>query len=195
MNNWSNGMVAVVGGTGALGSAIARRLAKAGVAAIVGSRSAASAAAKAEELGLGLTEMANAEAATTAELVIVTESFAAQKATLSDVSPFGVGKTEVDTTLPLMTPRVIRVQLPSEGSAAARARSIPGDDVWIRRIGTPELRHADRGHGCSRRTNHRGVSAAPDDTQCRLKLKPAGHNRFYASLTDVTKPGPSGLRR
>lgn len=129
MSNWNGGPVAVIGGTGALGSAIARRLAKAGVVVIVGSRSAESAAAKAEELGFGLTGMGNAEAATAADLIIVTVPFAAQETTLREIAPFVAGKIVVDTTVPLVPPRVMRVQLPAEGSAAARARSLLGDDV------------------------------------------------------------------
>lgn len=129
MSNWNGGPVAVVGGTGALGSAIARRLAKAGVAVIVGSRSAESAVAKAQELGFGLTGMGNAEAAAAADLVIVTVPFVAQETTLREIAPFVAGKIVVDTTVPLMPPRVMRVQLPAEGSAAARARSLLGDDV------------------------------------------------------------------
>ncbi len=129
MSNWNGGSVAVVGGTGALGSAIARRLAKAGVAVIVGSRSAESAAAKASELGFGLTGMSNPEAAAAAALVIVTVPFAAQEATLLEIAPFVAGKIVVDTTVPLVPPKVMRVQLPAEGSAAARARTLLGDDV------------------------------------------------------------------
>ena len=129
MSNWNGGPVAVVGGTGALGSAIARRLAKAGVAVILGSRSAQSAADKAVELGFGLTGMSNAEATAAADLVIVTVPFAAQESTLREIAPFVAGKIVVDTTVPLMPPRVMRVQLPAEGSAAARARSLLGDDV------------------------------------------------------------------
>ena len=44
-------VIAVLGGTGALGSAIARRLAKAGRTVIIGSRKPESAAETAEQLG------------------------------------------------------------------------------------------------------------------------------------------------
>lgn len=131
MSNWNGGKVAVVGGTGALGSAMARRLAKAGVAVIVGSRNAESAAAKASEIGFGVTGMGNAQAAAAAELVIVTVPFAAQEATLHEIRPFVGGKIVVDTTVPLMPPRVMRVQLPFEGSAAARTRSLLGEGVRV----------------------------------------------------------------
>ena len=129
MAHWTGGKVAIVGGTGALGSAIARRLGKAGVPVIVGSRSAESAQARAAELGLGLTGMANAEAAAAAELVIVTVPFAAQEATLRQIAPHVAGKIVCDTTVPLVPPKVMRVQLPAEGSAAARARDLLGVGV------------------------------------------------------------------
>ena len=51
--------IAVIGGTGKLGSALAWRLARAGRDVIIGSRTAESAAKKAVELGLGLTGMAS----------------------------------------------------------------------------------------------------------------------------------------
>ena len=63
--------IGVIGGTGALGKAIARRLAKAGHAVTIGSRAAESAAATAAELGAagGAT---NADAAAGQDVVIVT---------------------------------------------------------------------------------------------------------------------------
>ena len=77
-----DGTIAVIGGTGKLGAAIARRLAKAGRKVLIGSRSAQSATKTAAELGLGLTGLANADAAMAASIVIVTVPYAAQEATL-----------------------------------------------------------------------------------------------------------------
>ena len=123
--------IAVVGGTGNLGSALAWRLARAGRRVIIGSRSAESAIARAAELGHGLTGMANADAAAAADIVFVTVPFAAQAATLAEISPHVSGKIVVETTVPLMPPKVMRVQLPSEGSAAARAQAMLGEDVRL----------------------------------------------------------------
>ena len=119
--------IAVIGGTGNLGAAIARRLAKAGRKVVIGSRSAESAQKAADELGFGLTGLANAAAAAAAELVIVTVPFGAQEATLADIAPHVAGKIVVDTTVPLVPPKVMRVQMPTEGSAAARAAKLLGD--------------------------------------------------------------------
>ena len=123
--------IAVVGGTGQLGSAIAWRLARAGYQVTIGSRSAESAQAKAAELGHGLTGMANADAAAGADIVLVTVPFSAQAGTLEDIKGHVAGKIVVDTTVPLVPPKVMRVQLPEAGSAAACAAAILGDDVRL----------------------------------------------------------------
>ena len=57
--------------------------------------------------------------------------FAAQEATLRDIAPHAAGKIVVDTTVPLVPPKVMRVQLPPEGSAAARARALLGEHVTL----------------------------------------------------------------
>jgi 8-hydroxy-5-deazaflavin:NADPH oxidoreductase len=123
--------IAVIGGTGNLGSALAWRLARAGHAVVIGSRTAESAAAKAGELGHGLTGMSNADAAQASDIVFVTVPFAAQASTLEDIKPHVAGKIVVDTTVPLVPPKVMRVQLPPEGSAAAKAESILGEGVRV----------------------------------------------------------------
>ena len=126
-----NERIAVVGGTGNLGAAIARRLAKAGRSVVIGSRSAESAEKKAAELGFELAGMGNADAATACDIIIVTVPFEAQDKTLADIRPHVAGKLVVDTTVPLVPPKVMRVQLPPEGSAAERTRLALGDDVRV----------------------------------------------------------------
>ncbi len=123
--------IAIIGGTGKLGAAIGRRLAKAGRRVILGSRKADSAAAAAAALGHGLTGMTNAEAAAAADVLIVTVPFAAQDGTLAEIAPHAQGKIVCDTTVPLMPPKVMRVQLPVEGSAALRAQRLLGDGVTM----------------------------------------------------------------
>lgn len=123
--------IAIVGGTGNLGAAIAWRLARAGHKVVIGSRSAEAAAAKAAELGHGLSGMANPAAAAAGDVVIVTVPFAAQDATLAEIRPHVAGKIVVDTTVPLVPPKVMRVQLPAEGSAAARTAAALGEGVTV----------------------------------------------------------------
>lgn len=127
--------IAIVGGTGQLGAAIARRLAKSGRSVIIGSRdagkAAATAAALAQELGCAIEGAANVDAAARGDVVIVTVPFASQNATLKEIAPHVVGKVVVDTTVPLMPPKVMRVQLPPEGCAATRAQRLLGEGVRV----------------------------------------------------------------
>lgn len=123
--------IAIVGGTGNLGAAIAWRLARAGYPVVIGSRSADGAQQAAAELGHGLSGATNIDAATGADIVIVTVPFAAQDATLRDIAPHVMGKIVVDTTVPLVPPKVMRVQLPAEGSAALRAQVALGEGVTV----------------------------------------------------------------
>ena len=123
--------VAVIGGTGKLGRALATRWARAGLEVIIGSRSAAAARAAAQEIGLGASGAANEEAAREGGLVVVTVPFAAHEATLLDIRAHVIGKIVIDTTVPLNPPKVMRVQLPKEGCAALRAASILGEGVIV----------------------------------------------------------------
>jgi NADPH-dependent F420 reductase len=122
----SDAAIAVIGGTGKLGSAIARRLGQAGRRVLVGSRSSEAAARRCAELGYGLQGLSNADAAKNASIIIVTVPFAAQESTLAEIAPHVAGKIVVDTTVPLVPPKVMRVQLPPEGSAAQRAQRLLG---------------------------------------------------------------------
>ena len=122
--------IAVIGGTGALGKGIARRLVAAGHAVTIGSRSAEKAKGTAEELGAaGFAE--NAEAAAGKDIVIVTVPHASQADTLALIKDKIGNAVVVDTTVPLVPPKVMRVQLPEEGSAAMQARAHLGPDVRL----------------------------------------------------------------
>jgi len=123
--------IAVIGGTGNLGAALARRLAISGRRVLIGSRDRDRAKAAAEALGHGAGAGTNAEAAAAAAVIIVAVPFASQKATLEDIAPHVAGKIVVDTTVPLMPPKVMRVQLPPEGSAAVIAQAVLGAGVRV----------------------------------------------------------------
>ena len=96
--------IAVIGGTGQLGAAIARRLAKAGKSIIIGSRDPVKAEAAARQLGAELgCEVAfggNVAAADAAEVVILTVPFASQRTTLEYIRISVSGKIVIDTTVP-----------------------------------------------------------------------------------------------
>ena len=127
--------LAVVGGTGHLGGALARRWARGGYPVILGSRDPV----RAEEAAASLTAecsvpargLANREAAERGEIVVVTVPWASQQSVLEEIRPVIAGKLVVDTTVPLVPPKVMRVQLPAEGCAALRAQRILGEAVVV----------------------------------------------------------------
>jgi NADPH-dependent F420 reductase len=128
--------IAVIGGTGAEGSGIALRLAKAGHRIAIGSRDAIKAASVAAELNAMIgTELMigleNKAAAASAEIVILTVPYAAQVATVEDIRAALAGKILVDATAPLVPPRVSRVQLPAGGSAVAALQTLLGEEVRV----------------------------------------------------------------
>ncbi|HEY2401654.1 MAG TPA: NADPH-dependent F420 reductase [Steroidobacteraceae bacterium] len=127
--------VAVVGGTGHLGAAIARRLALAGYPIIIGSRDPERAREAAARLSgilpTAIRGASNPQAAREGTIVIVAVPFTFQAQILADIRSSVGGKIIVDTTVPLMPPKVMRVQLPPEGSAAQIAQKILGDKVKV----------------------------------------------------------------
>jgi 8-hydroxy-5-deazaflavin:NADPH oxidoreductase len=127
--------IAVLGGTGAQGSALALRLARAGHALTIGSRDSARAEAVAAQLaariGAAIAGSDYRTAAAAAEIVILTVPYAAQRATVQHVLAELRGKLLVDTTVPLVPPRVGTVQLPDGQSAVAAIAQLAGGDVRV----------------------------------------------------------------
>jgi NADPH-dependent F420 reductase len=128
--------IAIIGGTGALGAGLAWRLAGAGHSILIGSRTAQKAEAAANGLAANATGprpcgAVNAEAAKAADIVFVTVPWASHAAILEEIAPHVVGKLVVDTTVPLVPPKVARVQLPPEGSAALAAQRRLGASVRV----------------------------------------------------------------
>lgn len=128
--------IAIIGGTGALGGGLALRCARAGLKVIVGSRDGGKAQAAAGEIAgrtgsRQISGMDNSAAAEAGEIVFVTVPFASQIDTLAAIRGACAGKIVVDTTVPLIPPKVARVQLPPQGSAAAIAAGILGPEVRL----------------------------------------------------------------
>jgi NADPH-dependent F420 reductase len=128
--------IAILGGTGAEGGGLAVRLAAAGHSVTIGSRDAERAKASAAELtallsGARIAGADNQAAAAGAEIAILTVPFAAQRATVESVLAELQGKILVDATVPLVPPRVSRVQLPAGGSAVAAIQQLAGDQVRV----------------------------------------------------------------
>jgi 8-hydroxy-5-deazaflavin:NADPH oxidoreductase len=129
-------VIAVIGGTGAEGSAIALRLGHAGYRVIIGTRNAAKGGRVAADLnniaGASAIEFSsNTEAAKTADIVILTVPYAAQQTTVREIAAVLRGKILIDATAPLVPPRVSTVQLPSGGSAVAEIQRMLGDKVRV----------------------------------------------------------------
>jgi NADPH-dependent F420 reductase len=128
--------IAVLGGTGKEGGALAARWARAGFAVVIGSRerekAIAAAAAIAERTGSARVSGTDlVDAAARGSIVVLTVPYAAQLPTLTAVSAQLAGKILVDVTVPLVPPKVARVQLPQGGSAAVRAQALLGPDVRV----------------------------------------------------------------
>jgi len=121
--------IAVIGGTGNLGKGITRRLAKAGHGVTIGSRSADKARDVAAAIGHGVVGASNEDAACGRDVVIVTVPYQTQAGTLRQIAPHIGPAIVVDTTVPLVPPKVMRVQLPAAGCAASEARTLLGADV------------------------------------------------------------------
>lgn len=137
MSNALDGqVVAIIGGTGALGSGLAKRMAAAGVTLIIGSRTADKAQATAAGLNVpagkpAVRGMTNADAAKAGTVVLLTVPFSTQAAIIAEIKPHVAGKIVVDTTVPLVPPKVARVQLPAEQSAALTAQKLLGPEVRV----------------------------------------------------------------
>jgi hypothetical protein len=128
--------IAILGGTGDLGSGLAYQLARAGYKITIGSRSAdkahrASQALLEDAPGTCIEAAANPEAAAGAEVVIMTVPFASHDQIIDSVRDSVQGKIFVDTTAPLVPPKVMRVQLPPGGSVAKAAQERLGEDVRV----------------------------------------------------------------
>jgi len=134
-------VLAILGGTGDLGTGLARRWAQAGYQVIIGSRTLEKAQAAVADLhevmdqrgiaDVRVQAMENLAATEAADIVTLTVPFSHQASTLELVKPALQGKILIDVSVPLVPPKVARVQLPPEGSAGQIAQNILGEDVAV----------------------------------------------------------------
>ena len=129
--------IAILGGTGKEGKGLGYRWARAGYEIIIGSRVQEKAEQAALELG-GLTKvpdsvrgLTNYEAAQQGDVVVLTVPYQAHRATLEAVKEAVQGKIFIDVTVPLVPPRVSKVQMPEDGSALQEAKRILGENVKV----------------------------------------------------------------
>jgi len=149
--------IAVLGGAGKEGSGLALRWAHVGHKVIIGSRSAERAAEAAQEINdiLGreaASGAANLAAAEAAEIVVLAVPFSAQRALAEEVRGALAGKILIDVTVPLVPPKVSRVQLPGCGSAVEAIQTMLGADVRVvsafQNISAHHLKHLDAEIDC-----------------------------------------------
>jgi NADPH-dependent F420 reductase len=129
--------IGIIGGTGREGRGLGYRWAKAGHKIIIGSRSEEKALAAVEELKARLhgegdvSGTTNDKAVWACDIAVLTVPFAAHRSTLEGLKEELQGKIMIDVVVPLVPPKVTRVQMPAEGSAAQQAQAILGDDVKV----------------------------------------------------------------
>ncbi|HXK30898.1 MAG TPA: NADPH-dependent F420 reductase [Candidatus Binatia bacterium] len=130
MENFS---VAIVGGTGNLGGALALRLGAPGVKIIIGSRDAEKAKKAVETLKPNLRAgeivgMTNQEAVKGADFVVIAVPYEGHAQMVSDLKGQLAGKIVIDTVVPL---NKVRPFVPAAGSALQEAQQILGDEAPV----------------------------------------------------------------
>lgn len=140
--------IAILGGTGDLGSGLAKCWLAAGYKVIIGSRSPDKALSFVRGLEGDVSGDGNRGAAQAADIVVLAVPFASHEETLREVWHDVQGKIVVDAAVPLVPPRVSVVQLPKEGSAAQIAQRLLGDGVRVvsafHNVGAFKLHHGGR---------------------------------------------------
>ena len=125
--------VAIVGGTGNLGGALALRLGAHGVKIIIGSRDAEKAKKAVETLKPNLRAgeiigMPNQEAVKGADYVVIAVPYEGHAQMVQDVKGEVTGKIIIDTVVPLNKGKPF---VPSAGSALQEAQQILGDEAPV----------------------------------------------------------------
>lgn len=129
--------IAIIGGTGRQGRGLAYRWAQVGHEILIGSRKVEGALAAVEELrerlnGEGkLSGMTNAEAVEAGDIAVLTVPFEHMRSTLEELKDLLQGKLLINVCVPLVPPKVTRVQMPPEGSGALMAQAILGDNARV----------------------------------------------------------------
>ena len=132
--------VPVIGGTGALGFAVALRLAHAGVPVAIGSRDAGRAEESAGRIrervpGASAEGLENGEAATRGPIVLLCVPFRAQSENLTNLKEaLAPGQILVDATVPLaaaVSGKATRLLGVPQGSAAEQAQEMAPEGVTV----------------------------------------------------------------
>lgn len=130
--------IGIVGGTGNEGKGLAFRWAQAGHEVIIGSRQLEKAEKAVGEVSglLGdqaflLKGMENRKAVAACDIAVITVPYAAHRSTLEDLKDVLDGKIVIDVVVPIVPPKVTKVQMPPAGSAAQEAQQILGENCNV----------------------------------------------------------------
>jgi len=128
-----NFTIAIVGGTGNLGGALALRLGAPGVKIIIGSRDAEKAKKAVETLKPNLRAgdivgMTNREAVQDAEFVVIAVPYEGHAQMVGDLKGQLAGKIVINTVVPL---NKVKPFVPPAGSALQEAQQILGDEAPV----------------------------------------------------------------
>ena len=131
-----NQTIGILGGSGALGSGLSYRLGKAGYQVVIGSRNPGKASEKVNEINQRLKQEkisieSNYLAAEKSDLVILAVPFSNHRVIVEEIAPVVQKKIVLDTTVPLVPPKVARVQLPEYGSVAKKTQELLGKEVRV----------------------------------------------------------------
>lgn len=129
--------IGIIGGTGKEGKGLAYRWSLAGYRVFIGSRVIEKAQAAVDDIRSKLPANAqvearvNADAVREADLAVITVPYAAHKDTITTLRDLLQGKILIDVTVPLVPPKVTKVQLPEAGSATLEAQQIVGEGTAV----------------------------------------------------------------
>ncbi len=130
--------IGIIGGTGKEGTGLAYRWVQAGHEVIIGSRQYEKAQKAVDALNdlLGkpaenLRGMENEEAVAACDIAVIAVPYAAHRPTLEGLKNALRGKIVIDVVVPIVPPKVTKVQMPEAGSAAQEAQEILGEACHV----------------------------------------------------------------
>ncbi len=127
--------LAIIGGSGKEGSALAARFAKAGVPVLIGSRDVLKAQAVASEMnarhGTHVEGYSNRNAAVRADLILLSVPYAGMQPILQDLRDTVQNKIVINIASSLDPERKSRAKVPSAGSVTAEVQQFLGDAVKV----------------------------------------------------------------
>lgn len=130
--------IGIIGGTGNEGKGLAYRWVQAGHKVIIGSRQREKAQSAVDEvmrllegMDMLLEGMENRDAVEACEIAVITVPYKAHRATLEDLKDSLQGKILIDVVVPLVPPKVSKVQMPPDGSVAQEAQTVLGEECSV----------------------------------------------------------------